>query len=246
MVLDIDNIMEEQAKEEAEECLRIKGHDVYLTEIEEYYGYSALVFKDGKYIRYSSDFGLHHSRLRNDKNQLRQYYIERMNRVLFEDGDISEPLQTYEEYLRKMEYLVNSYPLRVDSISEFQCFHNDEEEKEFFESINGMVYDPVGYCYVKDVEFVKKHINLMNSLQEQQKAKKNDYDYFKSAFMYEMNNHEYVINWQGDYDVFSVFGNVEYSENIEDYFRQLNFTDTMKKAFMDARREYLKRAEEAV
>jgi hypothetical protein len=35
----------------------------------------------------------------------------------------------------------------------------------------------------------------------------------ESAFLYEMNNHEYAINWQADWDVCSCFGECEYGIN---------------------------------
>ena len=41
-------------------------------------------------------------------------------------------------------------------------------------------------------------------------------DFAEGAFLYEIGNNEYMINWQADYDVCSCFGYVEYQNN-KDY-----------------------------
>ena len=58
-----------------------------------------------------------------------------------------------------------------------------------------------------------------------------------------MANHEYAINWQGNWDVLSCFGKIRYVENddFNSYFRQLNFKPVQIKAFLAARCEYMRR-----
>ena len=63
----------------------------------------------------------------------------------------------------------------------------------------------------------------------------------KAAFLYEMWNHEYGYNWQADYDVVNCFVKVEYlgeSESIDAYLTKAGFSDDIKRAYYDARREY--------
>lgn len=73
-----------------------------------------------------------------------------------------------------------------------------------------------------------------------------NFEYWKSAFKYEMANHEYAINWQADWDTLSAFGNIQYhghDENeVEQYFDELHFTETQRKAYWAARREYMREA----
>lgn len=72
-----------------------------------------------------------------------------------------------------------------------------------------------------------------------------DYDFAKSAFYCEMCNHEYSINYQGDFDVISCFGKIEYVDaldEVEQYFNQLKWSDVQRKAYRDAQREYNKAA----
>jgi hypothetical protein len=50
-----------------------------------------------------------------------------------------------------------------------------------------------------------------------------DEDFAADAFYYEMRNHEYGINWQGNYDVFSCFFPVDYMDGDDNraYFAQI-------------------------
>lgn len=59
------------------------------------------------------------------------------------------------------------------------------------------------------------------------------------AFKYEMKNHEYPINWQGDWDVCSCFGVCEYADSKtgEDYLRELGFADHVIAIWQQARKE---------
>ena len=80
----------------------------------------------------------------------------------------------------------------------------------------------------------------------QRDAMGDNFEYWKSAFKYEMANHEYAINWQADWDTLSAFGNIQYhghDENeVEQYFDELHFTETQRKAYWAARREYMREA----
>lgn len=60
-----------------------------------------------------------------------------------------------------------------------------------------------------------------------------------------MYNHEYGINWQADYDTLSAFGNIQYHEDdLSAYFEELNFTETQKRAYLDAKKQYFKESEQ--
>ena len=108
-----------------------------------------------------------------------------------------------------------------------------------------MIYDPVCYAYMNDGNFVRHHIELLNKLEEQKNAMSGNYEYWEAAFLREMYNHEYGINWQADYDTLSAFGNIKYHGDedgeLEKYFHELSFTDQQKRAYMCARVEYLKK-----
>ena len=75
-----------------------------------------------------------------------------------------------------------------------------------------------------------------------------DFDFAYDAFMREMYNHEYEINWQGNWDVLSKFGSIEYSDEAEYnpviYMDALGFGDDTKLAFHSARSDYLTSCQE--
>ena len=91
---------------------------------------------------------------------------------------------------------------------------------------------------------MKRYVELYNRLTAARDALKDDFEFQKIAFKYEMGNHEYHINWQGDYDTLSAFGNIQWHGDGEDvldkYFDELEFTDVQRGAYLAARREYLK------
>ena len=62
-----------------------------------------------------------------------------------------------------------------------------------------------------------------------------------------MGNHEYHINWQGNYDVISVFANLDKAKHYDDLnelFKIAGFNDVQKEAYALARSKFLKMADE--
>lgn len=235
-ISDIEAITEDAAKEMALEVLTIKGHTVYMVDFGGYFGYSCIVFCDGHHIHYANDYQLHHQGKTRD--ELRGFYIEGLNNKLFTEAELSEPLKSYSEYTQKEYFLRNYYGMRKDYVS---AFYIDKRP-----NINGMIYDPVSFAYYRPEEtaFVKHHYELYKALSEQMENVKGNYEYQKSAFLSEMFNHEYGINWQADYDVCSVFcpGALVYhgdeDNELRKYFDQCEFTETQRSAYFDARSEY--------
>ena len=95
----------------------------------------------------------------------------------------------------------------------------------------------------------KKDIKAMNEMftrhkKELKEFKKNIKE-LENGFYDEMCNHEYGINCQGDYDVLSCFGNIEYHDNVNElemYFDELGFNDDERKAYIKASKRYYKDA----
>ena len=172
---------------------------------------------------------------------MKEWYIQGANNVLFTEKEISEPLKDYNEYIRKREFLHNHYGMQVDHLS---IFGNPKEHPNFEEEIKGMTYNPIAFAYMHDAEFVKHHIELSNTLERVKEDTNNNYEYLKNAYLHEMYNHEYGINWQADYDTLSAFGNIEYhGEDLNAYFDELNFTDLQRQAYLDARAQYYKESD---
>ena len=236
---EIEALTESEAQEIAIESMEIKGHQIYFVDFGRYFGYSCLVFADGHHIYYANDYQLHHAG--DDRETLREKYIEKMNNILFTDDEFTAPLHSYSEYSRKMDYLRNKYPQRRDHIS-IWFYGSDEERAEKQKKITSMIYCPFAFAYFlpEDRDFVSRMTDLHTALIAQRTAAETDPEYLKSAILYEMHNHEYGINWQGNWDVLSCFGNIKYNENDNPgpYFDQLGWSDEKRDAFWKARAQY--------
>ena len=239
-ISNIEGINEDQAREMALESMTIKGHNIYLVDFGGYFGYSRLVFADGRHIHYANDYELHHAG--RSKEELREWYINAANNILFTEDELTEPLASYDEYTQKREYLTNYYGMRRDYLSIFYIDGKEkfDEQRKFY-----TVYDPVCFAYYKecDADFVKHHIALSEKLDALMESTNENYEYQVEAFLKEMYNHEYAYNMQGDYDVLSEFGNIEFDDSdneLGNYFNQLGFSEVRRKAYLAARRKYIK------
>lgn len=237
-IYQIEAMTEHEAQEMALETMQIKGHNIYLVDFDGYFKYSVLVFMDGMHIHYANDYELHHPK--KTRVELRDWYIKELNHKLYTEDEIIGPVADYDDYKAKSYFLHNYYGMRRNHVTIFCCGSNEVKRKTA-----GMIYDQVGFAYYEDADFVKHHVELYNALEASWKKRQGDYEFIKSAFISEMWNHEYAINWQGDWDVLSVFGNIRYKDSddaLQDYFDQLKFTDVQRKAYLDARWEYLSKA----
>ncbi|WP_407450046.1 hypothetical protein [Fibrobacter sp.] len=80
----------------------------------------------------------------------------------------------------------------------------------------------------------RKLLDMMRRHTEEIKEAMNDPDFAEAAFLYEMDNHEYAINWTGDEDVLRCFG------LDEDDLVKLG----LENAYLRARNQHMKNARE--
>lgn len=246
-IKNIEQITESEAKEAAIETAEIKGFNIYFVDFGGSFGYSYLVFKDDHHIHYANDYELHHSWLAKEegKEALREYYLRSIDNKLFTDEEIMSPIKSYFDYRNKSYFLNNYYAMQRDRVSRFCINPTDEEKATLEKAKKTMAYDPVGFCFIADEEFVEHHKELKRALEASKNDTKNNFEYQKNAFMYEMSNHEYAINWQADYDTLSAFGHItpqpDFSEDINKYFDELKFTQIQRDAYVAARKEYMKK-----
>ena len=103
-----------------------------------------------------------------------------------------------------------------------------------------------GFYLKKDSDRIK------NFFEEYDKSDKlsdlmNDHDFAVDAFLYEMNNHEYAINWQADWEVCNCFCEKEckYGDD-KTYIEYLTEQghENWISAYMEARKKHYKMADE--
>lgn len=237
----IEALTEDEAKALAMETMTIKEHAIYFIDFGESFGYSVCAFMDGHHVYHANDYALHHRG--EDRAALHAMYIDRMNSRLFTEDELAAPIETPGEYERKDHFLRNYYPQRRDYLSIF-FYGSDEEAEERNARAKNMYFDKHCFAFFDDKDFVAHHDSLCRKLEERRAEKANDHEYWMKAFLAQMYNVEYGINWQADYDCLSHFGNIEYTEDdneIEMYMNQLKFTSAQRSAYRDARREYFRR-----
>lgn len=242
-IRDIEALTEKEAKALSEEAIEVKGHNVYFVDFGGYFGYSCCVFHSGRHIHYANDYQLHHRDM--SKEELRPYYQGKLGQILFEEEELGQPLRCYEEYDKKNYFLRNYYIMRTENVSQFQILRTKEEEKKYERRVRKMHYDPISFAYVKDKDFIVKHLGLFEALMAAKKATETDFEYQEKAFLYEMYNHEYGINWDADFDTLSAFGRLDSRKgaSLGNLFDQLGFNDIQRAAYIAARKKYYEATE---
>lgn len=150
---------------------------------------------------------------------------------------------TYKQYKDKRQAEFNALPI-------FFAFSNEQfkeqmEKRGLTENDTDKIYGlkgTGGFYLKKDADLIRAYFNKKDELPELME----DYEFAKSAFRYEMDNHEYAINWQGDWDVVSCFGNPKYSDTKDgiDYLKECGYGDTQFRAYVSARKEHMEYASE--
>ena len=147
--------------------------------------------------------------------------------------------KTYQDYCKARQDRVNALPL-------YWAF-SDQQFEEVLKKTGAsgpedFYKGPGGSFYLKtDAPIIHAYLDEEDPLPELLK----DYDWAKGAFIYEMGNHEYHINWQADYDVVNCFANVDYEEGEEKgYLSLTGWEEQTKRAYIDARNEFYKKCDE--
>lgn len=240
-IYEIENLTEAEAAKMANEKTTVKGeYNCYFIDFGGAFGYSVCVFADGQHIKYVNDYELHHKG--KNRTELREIYAQKLNRAIFSEAELGN-VEDYNDYSAKSYFICNYYSLRRPRVSAFCIIYNDAEEAAFEASVAGKTFSRVGMAYYDDADFVCHMSELLERLEAAKNAHDNDREYWFSAYLYEMCNHEYGINWQADYDVISAFANVDSVKdytNVSELFELAGFSAVQKSAYMDARRAYYK------
>lgn len=102
-------------------------------------------------------------------------------------------------------------------------------------------------CFVAESRFGELESISDRQMEELFDAMQDD-AFAESAFLYEMENHEYGINWDADWDVCSCFphGSIEYEQDADyrEYLRQCGYGEHTVAAYRAAKAQYYRLADE--
>lgn len=141
--------------------------------------------------------------------------------------------------MKKQEYL----DLQKRHQEELEAFpiayaFNDEQLERALEKLGAKKEECVtvfGHGDIVKKENAKKLIAMLERQREEMLQRiRDDVEFAEAAFRYEMDNHEYAINWSGDEDVLGVFGIT---------FEKIN-SWSLQMAYESARRGHFKYMEE--
>ena len=240
---------EDFVKEQTTDVIDIKGFTVYFLRIDIYQGLCCLVFKNGRQI--TQEVALNYKPYDKEipcDEKLRKMYIKSMKNKLFTEKEL-QTVKDYSDYENKSYFLNNYYCKQVDYLSWFGIevakgkydMNCDSEKLKKKYTINNVV----GFCYnlATDQEFVNHMFELQSGLTKARMKNEESDEYMLQAFEYEMDNHEYAINWQGDWDVCSCFGNCTYGseKDYTDYLKEIG-KEKLIPIYAKARANHMKRA----
>lgn len=191
---EIYNLSYKDAVKQGSAVMVIKGHNCVLVDFKDYFGYSMLVFNNGRHIYYADDFELDHRKTAKEKGQegLKAYYIRALNRRLFTDEELMGEIKSYDEYCRKDYFLRNYWIQRYDHKSAIVC---GERSKTALRKARSKLpyYNPVSLCYVADKEIVGMSIKFQDHLMQEYRKLQKSEEGFREMIRYELENHEACI-----------------------------------------------------
>ena len=230
------------------EVVLVKGFRVHLVDLgDDRFKYSKIVFaSNGNQVHYANDYELHHSHM--TREELRELYIKNARKALFTEAELEQPLKSYFEYRARGRFISELLPFCAKGgyFSMFAILSTEEKRVEYEMRKAGYpVFCAPAFAYFKEEDraFADHLSDLWLRLCQQESDTANDYDYMFTAFYYELGNHEYQINWQGDWDVLRCWGDIKWRgecADVEPYFDELGFTETQRKAYRDAVKAYLR------
>lgn len=189
-ISEIEALTESEVREECIESIEIKGHTCYFVYFNGGFGYSILVFKNGRHMYYANDYELHHSNHKGDYVWLKAWYIDGAKRKLFTEEELCTEIKTYDEYERKGHYLRNYWIQQFDHVSMWYIGEPSKEQKKA--ERKGYVCSPC-FAYVNEQSIVDRCEELFKIITSQWKRLKEDENVFREMVAHELANHEYCI-----------------------------------------------------
>lgn len=149
--------------------------------------------------------------------------------------------ETYEKLRARQHAEFNAFPLGA-------AFSGEQFEKMMKKwglspDDTDKIYSIGSGCFIRKADSRAFH-EMVNRHDAEMETAMKDMEFFKSAALYEMCNHEYGINMQADWDVITALGfDVEYSDGRE-LEKCTEMTVEQKAAYLEARKEYYRLAAE--
>ena len=155
----------------------------------------------------------------------------------------------YSELIEKTTKRVNDLPM-IFAFSQEQLDNALDDMGLSMKDMKGDKLIRMGFgafCLKSDLDYV---LGELAAVEDMNREFIRDYEQAYDAFMYEMGNHEYHINGQGDWDVLSCFGldddvcEYEDGKGADEYMDAMGLSPVTKVAYHDARGDFIRMADE--
>lgn len=193
-IYEIEKLNYEDAMNLAVEEIKIKNHDILFVDIPGGFGYSALVFYDGKQIYHANQYQLHFNYIfqQSGIDGLKSRFIDILNGKLYTESELLEECRTYDEYEKKTYFVRNYYIMHYDYRTAW-AFGREQNEELEKEKKNYKFFNPVSFCYVNDESIAEKQNEFLNHLEKEYSRLKNNIEIFREMVSKELANHEACI-----------------------------------------------------
>lgn len=185
-LINIKNLKRENIRDY--ETVNVKGFDVFFFDTESVYGYYAAVFKNDRHVWFLDQMQLRHYPKSDSIEAMRRKWVDYLEKNIFTFEEL-DCISDYHDYKRKIDFLVNHYPYTVDSLSVYS--ENYQELKSEYK-YSGVL----GLTYFYDMQDAERQKRTFYSLSEKfNNRMKSDFEFFKQAVSYELENHEACITY---------------------------------------------------
>lgn len=156
----------------------------------------------------------------------------------------------------KYSELIENTTKRVNDLPMIFAFSNEQLDNALDDmglSLKDMKGDKLirmgigAFCLKSDLDHI---MSELHAVEDMKREFIEDYEHAYDAFFYEMGNHEYHINYEGDWDVLSCFGlddgvcEYEDGKDVDEYMDAMGLSPVTKAAYHDARGDFLRMADE--
>lgn len=190
---EIEALSIDKVKTIALEKLYVKGFDIYLVDLGEYFGYFALVFKSNRHIYFANLYELHYRYNSPTHEQLKKKYISLLNNKLFTDAELTT-VKDHEDYGKKTHFIRNYMSQEYDYLTAF-CINGiyKGKDQEKYESGEYTAYSNIALAYFKDNSYQNRAKPLISKLEKSYKEAMENIDNFKEAVRHALYNYEACI-----------------------------------------------------
>lgn len=184
-IKEIEKLSLKEAKDMAEEEMEIKEHTCLFIDLGGNFGYSCLVYRNGRHIRYANDYELHHGSIMREQGKaaLREYYIKEMQSRLFTDAELMEGAKSYKEYRNKVYFLRNYWNMQYDYLSTYDLMFLEKRQEYPY-------YSDISLCYFREENIVRRQKMLYSWLKPELPRLAFEPHTFREMVGYELANHE--------------------------------------------------------